>query len=799
MAEPDQVYPDATTERRSFLLRRHAGEDDAAQRPGAPPAVGLTAAGAPVAAVSFGPGDQAAAEPEERVGICLSGGGIRAASFGLGALQQLQKAGLLRGPKRARYLSAVSGGSYITGAVTLAAVGALPGEEGGERVVAAPDPFAPGSPEEGYLRNHTTYLTHGPGGSIAFVWRLLMGITINVAFLGLAMHSIARPLGWAYGWHYRTLRQGWRCTTPGCDLNVRVPVPDAVYLALGVCVAGSVAFGLLYVGVRWARDRTGFDLAKISAGFMALAAVVLVFGAGVPQALELLREATGARTGGGEAAQASGTVGAYGSGGLIGIVVATAVAVRSWLSGPTGKVTTSWVGRHARTMIEKLRMPLLNLVAAISGPVFLVALFLAFVNWGASRPPGAEFGGGSGEVVLWAGLIGVLLVMYRFADLVAWSLHPIYKRRLASAFALRRVQPSPATPSGPAPAQTAEERPYATLYRLSQSQPEDFPEVLICAAANVSDWGRVPTGANVTSFVFSAREIGGPAVGSIPTTQLEEAVGSRGRDITLPAAVSIAGAAFSPSMGKMTRGPVRFLLAFTNLRLGVWVPNPKRVQEFRIRKDRKVYPNSPRPTYLLRELFGRNHIESPFLYVTDGGHYENLGLVELLRRRCTEIWCVDASGDDIDTFNTLSEALLIARGELQIEVDLDPTVMAPDPTIARDPARAHYVRETHAIGTIRYPDGTRGTLIVVKAGVPKDAPFDVLAFHLRHPQFPCDSTINQLYTAERFDAYHALGSVAMERALVACGRLVRDEPIDLRPAATADNEPAEPLEGVHLP
>src|ERR1700760_2933983 len=44
--------------------------------------------------------------------LCLSGGGIRSAVFGLGVLQGLQRFGLL---EQFHYLSTVSGGGYIGG------------------------------------------------------------------------------------------------------------------------------------------------------------------------------------------------------------------------------------------------------------------------------------------------------------------------------------------------------------------------------------------------------------------------------------------------------------------------------------------------------------------------------------------------------------------------------------------------------------------------------------------------------------------------------------------------------------
>ena len=52
-------------------------------------------------------------------------------------------------------------------------------------------------------------------------------------------------------------------------------------------------------------------------------------------------------------------------------------------------------------------------------------------------------------------------------------------------------------------------------------------------------------------------------------------------------------------------------------------------------------------------------------------HYENLGLVELLRRGCTEIYCLDASGLSADgaEFESLGEAITLARSELGVEIE----------------------------------------------------------------------------------------------------------------------------------
>ena len=157
------------------------------------------------------------------------------------------------------------------------------------------------------------------------------------------------------------------------------------------------------------------------------------------------------------------------------------------------------------------------------------------------------------------------------------------------------------------------------------------------------------------------------------------------------------------------------------------------------------------------------------MYVTDGGHYENLGLVELVRRQCKWIWCVDASGDKQDTFSTIAGAVRLARDELGVEIEIDPTTMAPDPTVTADRARRGLkpvVQSPFCRGSIVYADGSSGTLVVIKAGVPADAPLGIAEFYKDNPAFPCDSTIHQLYTADRFDAYRELGYLCADEALV---------------------------------
>ena len=257
---------------------------------------------------------------------------------------------------------------------------------------------------------------------------------------------------------------------------------------------------------------------------------------------------------------------------------------------------------------------------------------------------------------------------------------------------------------------------------------------MICAAANVSDLGYTPPGLGVTSFVFSPDHVGGPLVGSIPTVEYESRLTrirffqkvwnvrhrdrpsmGRLRDVSPLSAVSISGAAVSPSMGRMNQPAYRMLIAMLNLRLGVWLANPRLVRE--LEGDSPAFKPLVRPTYLLRELLGQNNLRRKFVYVSDGGHYENLGLVELLRRGCTTIYAIDASGDTPGTIRTLGQAVALARSELGVEFDdIDPAIFA-----VKDPNDPGIVIADHATLHYTFPaGGGDGTLVYIKKALVKD-------------------------------------------------------------------------------
>jgi hypothetical protein len=183
----------------------------------------------------------------------------------------------------------------------------------------------------------------------------------------------------------------------------------------------------------------------------------------------------------------------------------------------------------------------------------------------------------------------------------------------------------------------------------------------------------------------------------------------------------------------------------------------------------------PQKRYLAtlgRELFGSYPADGPLVYVTDGGHYDNLGLVEMLRHRCSRVYCLDASGGNPDVASSLAQAIELAYEELGVVVELDrpgqlgagqggPHPTAPDTLL--DGLKVRLSQSCVVTGRITYPDlgpgmpEYEGLFVLGKAVLTSSTPFDVLAHASGNPSFPNDTTADQWFDFAQFDAYHALG------------------------------------------
>jgi hypothetical protein len=218
-----------------------------------------------------------------------------------------------------------------------------------------------------------------------------------------------------------------------------------------------------------------------------------------------------------------------------------------------------------------------------------------------------------------------------------------------------------------------------------------------------------------------------------------------GKGIGLGTATSISGAAANPNSGFHTSPQTAFLLTLFNVRLGWWLGNPTKEKAFR--KAGPIFSLF----WLARELFGFADESSRFLNLSDGGHFENLGLYELVRRRCRYIIAIDGEADPDYRFEGLGGAVRKCRTDFGVEIQIDPRPITPKDKLSR----------THCVmGRITYPQeetGQTGFLLYLKSSITGNEPADVEEYRRENPQFPQQSTADQFFSESQFEGYRRLG------------------------------------------
>lgn len=237
-----------------------------------------------------------------------------------------------------------------------------------------------------------------------------------------------------------------------------------------------------------------------------------------------------------------------------------------------------------------------------------------------------------------------------------------------------------------------------------------------------------------------------------------------GRDgITLGTAVTISGAAASPNSGYHSSPLVTFLMTLFNARLGWWLGNPGVAGKDSFHLSSPTQKIKP----ILDEMFGQTTDHSRYVYLSDGGHFENLGLYEMVLRRCRFIVVSDAGCDPNATFDDLGNAVRKIRVDLGIEIDFDDLDVRK-----RNVGTGKY----WAIGRVRYSamdmqdrdgnaDDYDGVLIYIKPAVYGGEPRDVVNYAETSPTFPHESTTDQFFTESQFESYRELGEFIVRNLL----------------------------------
>ena len=214
--------------------------------------------------------------------------------------------------------------------------------------------------------------------------------------------------------------------------------------------------------------------------------------------------------------------------------------------------------------------------------------------------------------------------------------------------------------------------------------------------------------------------------------------------ILLGNVVATSGAATNPNMGYHTSAALSALMSVFNVRLGRWCGNPRHPKAWR--------KASPRfgGFALLKEVFGMLDSRASFLNISDGGHFENLGIYELVRRRCHVVVAVDAGCDPDYQFEDLANAVRKCWTDFGTRIEIDLADLRPQGKTKR--SKSHF-----AVGCIRYPNALPGVLIYIKASLSGDESSDVKEYADRHSKFPNESTGDQFFDENQFESYRELG------------------------------------------
>lgn len=732
-------------------------------------------------------------------GIALSGGGIRASSISLGALQVLDGDGTL-GWTTAHKVTAVSGGSNMAAGWSISR-SSYAHDDGGD-----PDRVPLGSldtkpwqmqdsgwltVEERHLVDNLGYLaSNQPRGSAtdpaapnatrqagaegdqpatsaayrpAAYATVIAGLTVNTVVLLSMLWAITRPVGWALRGladQDGDLRKG---AVHAVVQEHSLAVPGLVFLAAGfLFLMAWVGAGQFLVGPAkrqaWART--------LMRGLKGAAYGTLALGAALVLTL-------------------------WGFVELVGAV--------AYLSLPAQFAAAAGAAGVIGSVVRILKKPAARFAPMLGGLAFLVvSLCLAALATWTSAKHGVSW---AAEDVTdwrsgwnWVAALAFLAFLQLAISPERWSLAPFYRGKLRLAYATYRT----ASEGGPQSVRAYENDNLAGdekhlrepgLFAYNGAGAQARTPLVVCTTGTVTSRAvRTHYGTPALSVTFDPDHVTlhlpqdgrGNTLEYAASTRAVDRLGSRlGKRVTTMLAVAISSAAVSPAMGRIRIGPTSMLLTFFNIRLGVWVPNPRFVTQLEaagLQDEADLrYPRTGLG-YLFKEFFGIHDLDDPYLYLTDGGHWENTGLVELLRvPEVTEIVCVDADSGPGDATSSLGKAIAIAPSECDIRIDISLDPLRAAPSGSRVPA---YSPRTVNIGFFSkgagvFTDQTRvGVLWYAKPGLTKGMPAALLAFHERNPSYPRVSTLDQFFDTATFVAYRNLGRYNALEILMARQKLI---------------------------
>jgi hypothetical protein len=637
-------------------------------------------------------------------GLALSGGGIRSAVFSLGVLMALAKRDLL---PQFDYLSTVSGGGYL-GSFLTTFLASPPAPQ--QREEARPDDQPPNQAHAVEMAGEVQHPEQPPDN--------------RPSDIGLRARELPfqREEGEAKALRYIRHRSKYLQTSPWERAKFAVAqVYGMILNAIALLMIPAVIALIEYLVRRFVPDYVVV---------LELALVVLLVVAGLAAPLVIRR-----RRHEGECVDRVLTWLAVGlavllAWSLLGVLHRwVADAASGWLiaslvllggTPALASAGSALLGRgYPRTQVG------LAIVAGFSAPLFLLALDLGIYRW-------LEIAGFPAWAVVLVSVVVVGAILWFALDVNYTAPHRHYRRKLAETFLIQPFAPG-----------SLEFKNNVPLLLSRAADTNRGPYHLINCALNVPGSDDPAMQGRLTDlFMFSPSYSGSALVGHHSTTDWERA----NPDLDLGTAMAISGAAGSPLMGLGTTRYLAFWMTLLNARLGYWVHKPVAAGNER--------GDAPGLSFLFREMFGRVDEKERYLNLTDGGHIENLGVYELLRRRCKYIVAIDGEHDPAMTFHALTNLQRLAAIDLGVTIDINLNDLRLG---EKGLSRSHF-----QFCRIRYPkepgeEQAIGYLLYLKLSLTGNEGEFIRRYRYDEPVFPHHSTANQFFTDTQFEAYRYLG------------------------------------------
>jgi hypothetical protein len=744
---------------------------------------------------------------EELCGLALSGGGIRSASFSLGVMQALAFNGWL---SKIDYLSTVSGGGYIGSSLTWA-INSNPENFG---LTDNTFPFASfpmsGEPRHqpdrtlikdflkdrnkdtrwsgrmlNFLRQNAEYLNPGNGlNLISLVWTAIRG-----ASLGLLIYGALIAFIFMFAFQSGLLREACILTSLPKELRQNWFLLAAL-LGLGLCVVTIPIYSVFTYLFHWADGWAAYlfrRIYEITAGkLLPIFFAIFLLGI-VPLAHDFIKSKCPPVVNISRARQftISGNLSDNGKLSFNGTMNSTTavekpveafpitcgtpcpepppVAKDSLWANLTSEINAFFTGLCTLLVglasgvkvffktksVKPGRLPMGLLVAiGVSTLLFGIVLFAYTVAYAAVKTTGCN------TWALWYTGVGfmVAIALAVFANINHVSIHRYYRDRLMETFMpdvknVLQGKYQNASISKEANTKKLNEMVHGPYHLINTN-------LVLVNSAKPKLRGR-----GGDNFILSPLYCGSYATGWQWTGSFMRR-GDKG-GMTLASAMAISGAALNPSAGcggeGVTRSPVlSALMGLLNFKLGYWVPNPKNSEN--IWSGHLRNPNFLLPG--LWEVLFRNRLNenASFLQLSDGGHFENLALYELVRRKLKLIIVCDGGADPKFTFSDLANAMEKVRSDFGALIMINNEELKDlIPKLEKDICETACAEQAHLVATIKYADNTEGTLIYLTTTFFKGVTADLYGYKKEHPEFPDESTGDQFFDEKQFEAYRELG------------------------------------------